>query len=87
MTTGISRREAEDLEDHHHTNAINHELYGGGGDESDDAEEETALSSAADGGGNTIGFHATTSVQTQISQLHALGITYTTITRTRYTVQ
>ena len=42
-------------------------------------QRRTALSSAADGGGNTIGFHATTSVQTQISQLHALGITYTTI--------
>ena len=43
MTTGISRREAEDLEDHHHTNAINHELYGGGGDESDDAEEDCSV--------------------------------------------
>ena len=64
MTTGLSRREAEALEDHdgHHTNAINHELYVAEAEAEAEAETKammqrrTALSGAADGGGNAIGF-------------------------------
>ena len=57
MTTGLSRREAEALEDHdgHHTNAINHELYVAEAEAEAEAETKammqrrTALSGAADG--------------------------------------
>ena len=62
MTTGLSRREAEALEDHdgHHTNAINHELYVAEAEAEAETkammQRRTALSGAADGGGNAIGF-------------------------------
>ena len=70
MTTDLSRREAEALEDHdgHHTNAINHELYGGGGDESNDAEEDGGLHcpELQMAAATRLAFHATTLVPTQI---------------------